>query len=136
MGRRNTGSESTRRSLKTQSLSRSLIQPQSYLVQLGLRIDRQVGSFREVLSQQPVRVFVAASLPGALRITEVHFHICGHREALMLGHLQTAIPLKERRRDAGSFRRCRLSAATTTAVSLLGTLTSAVTRMTFHQVAM
>ena len=46
----------------------------------------------EVLSQQPVRVFVRASLPKALRITEVHFHIRGHREALVLGHLQPTVP--------------------------------------------
>ena len=36
--------------------------------------------------------------------------------------------VNERRKDAGSFRTCRLSAATTAAVSLLGTLTSAVKR--------
>ncbi len=55
-------------------------------------MDRKVGSLRQVLSQQPVRVFVPAALPGAMRITEVDFHIRGHREGLVLGHLQPAIP--------------------------------------------
>ena len=51
-----------------------------------------VGSLREVLSQQAVRVFVRAALPRAVRITEVDFYIRGHREGLVLGHLQPAIP--------------------------------------------
>ena len=48
--------------------------------------------FREVLSQQPVRVFVRAALPRAVRITKVHFHIRGHCEGLVFGHLQPAGP--------------------------------------------
>ena len=55
-------------------------------------MDGQVGPFRKVLSQQSVGVFVAAALPGALGIAEVHFHIRGHCEVLVLGHLQSAIP--------------------------------------------
>jgi hypothetical protein len=84
--------QSIRRSLKPQSLSLTLIQSQRYLVQLCLRIDRQVSSFREVLSQQPGRVFVRAALPRAPRITEVHFHIRGHRESFVFGHLQPTVP--------------------------------------------
>jgi len=38
-------------------------------------MDRQVGSSREVLPQQKIRVFVGAALPGTLRITEVDLHI-------------------------------------------------------------
>jgi hypothetical protein len=57
-----------------------------------LRIAGQVGFFREVLSQQSVRIFVGAALPRALRITEVDFHIGGHREALVFGHLQPSVP--------------------------------------------
>jgi len=92
MGRCNTGLESTHRSLKPQSLSRTLVEMQCHLVELGLRMDRQVGSFREVLSQQPICVFVGAALPRALRITQVDLHIGGHRKTFMLGHLQPAIP--------------------------------------------
>jgi hypothetical protein len=33
-------------------------------IELGLRIERQIGSFGEVLTQQAVGVFVATPLPG------------------------------------------------------------------------
>ncbi|SPD60653.1 protein of unknown function (plasmid) [Cupriavidus neocaledonicus] len=35
-------------------------------LRLGLRIDREIGSFRKVLSQEPVRIFVRAALPRIL----------------------------------------------------------------------
>ena len=57
-----------------------------------MRIAGQVGFLGEVLSQQTVGVFVGASLPGALRITEEDFHLGGHREALVFGHLQPSVP--------------------------------------------
>src|SRR5579872_805459 len=92
MGRCNTCLQFTRRSFKSQSFSWTLVLAQGDFVEFGLRITRQVGSLRKVLSQEPVRVFVGATLPRALRITEIDFHIGGHREALVLGHLQSAIP--------------------------------------------
>jgi hypothetical protein len=49
-GRCNTGLQFTRRRFKAQGLSRALIQAQSYLVKIGLRVDGQVGLLREVLS--------------------------------------------------------------------------------------
>src|ERR1035437_334852 len=49
-GRCNTGLQFTRRSFKAQGLSRALIEAQSYLVEIGLRVDGQVGFLREVLS--------------------------------------------------------------------------------------
>jgi hypothetical protein len=49
-GRRNTGSKSTRRSFKTQGLSRPLIQTQGYFVQVRLREARQIGFLGQVLS--------------------------------------------------------------------------------------
>ena len=49
-GRCNTGLEFTRRRLKAQSLSRALIEAQSYLVEIGLSVTGQVGVLREVLS--------------------------------------------------------------------------------------
>jgi hypothetical protein len=49
-GRCNTGLEFTRRRFKAQGLSRALIQAQSYLVKIGLRVDGQVGLLGEVLS--------------------------------------------------------------------------------------
>src|ERR1035437_9542754 len=49
-GRCNTGLKFTRRGFKAQGLSRALIQAQSYLVEMGLRVDGQVSFLREVLS--------------------------------------------------------------------------------------
>src|SRR6266481_9902941 len=49
-GRCNTISKFTCRSLKAQSLSRALIEAQSYLVEIGLRVTGQVGFLGEVLS--------------------------------------------------------------------------------------
>ena len=65
MDRCNTYLESTGRSFKAQSFSRTLIELQRYLVEIGLGVAGQVGFPGEVLSQQPVGVFVGASLPGS-----------------------------------------------------------------------
>src|SRR5258708_31406045 len=92
MDRCNTGLEFTGRSFKAQSFSWTLIEAQRYLVEIGLRITGRLGFFGEVLSQQPVGVFVGASLPGALRITEEDLHLGGHGEALVFGHLQPSVP--------------------------------------------
>src|SRR5260221_11527010 len=54
-------------------------------------MDRQVGSSREVLPQQEIRVFVGPALPGTLRITEVDLHIHRYREVLAFGHIYSAI---------------------------------------------
>ena len=59
---------------------------------MGLRVAGEVGCLRQVLPQQAVGVFVGSSLPGAVRITEVNFHIRGYREGFVFGHLQPAIP--------------------------------------------
>jgi hypothetical protein len=58
----------------------------------GLCVAGKVGSLRQILSQQAVGVFVRSSLPGAVRITEVNFHIRGYREGFVFSHLQPAIP--------------------------------------------
>src|SRR5580698_4694865 len=84
-GRRNTCAQFTRWSLKAQSFSRALIQTQRDLVQLRLRAAGEVGSLRQVLSQQTNGVFVGSSLPRTLRIAEVDFHIGSHGEELVLG---------------------------------------------------
>ncbi len=85
--RRNTGSEFTRRSLKAQGFPRALIEAQGYFVEFGLRVLRQVGFLRKVLSQEPVRVFIGAALPRALWIAEVDVHLRGDGEALVTGQL-------------------------------------------------
>jgi hypothetical protein len=50
-GRCNTISKFTCRSLKAQSLSRALIEAQSYLVEIALRVTGQVSFLGKVLSQ-------------------------------------------------------------------------------------
>jgi len=123
-GRRNTGLEFIRRGLKSQRFSWPLIQTQSDLVQLRLRVAGQIRLLRQVVPQEPVGVFVRAALPGTLRIAEVNLDIGSHGEAFVLGHLQPAVHVSERRNVAGSPRTCWLRAATTVAVSLPGTFTS------------
>ena len=54
-------------------------------------------------SQPPVGVFVGAALPRALRIAEVHFHIRGHCEGLVFGHLQPAVPGQRAPQGGGEF---------------------------------
>lgn len=56
------------------ALSRSRIEAQRDLVELGLAVDRQVGALGQVLAQQAVGVLVAAALPRAVRVGEVHLH--------------------------------------------------------------
>ena len=103
MVRCNTGLESTCGNFKVQSFSWALIEAQGYLVEVGLGIAGQVGFLWEVLSQQPVGVFVGAALPGALRITEVDLHLRVHREALVFGHLQASVPSQGASQGCGQF---------------------------------
>src|SRR5262245_6731400 len=64
--------QSIGRSFEGQGLSRALIEPQSNGIEVGLGEAREIGSSREVLSQQAVGVLVAATLPWTARITEVN----------------------------------------------------------------
>ena len=67
MGRCNTGLKFTCRSFKAESFSWALVEAQGYLVEIGLRLDGQVGFLREVLSQQAIGVFVGAMRCQGLR---------------------------------------------------------------------
>src|SRR5262249_32478517 len=67
-------------------------QAQRDLVELRLRDRSQVGSSREVLSEEKIGVFVRSTLPGTLRIAEINLHICSYRKLLVFGHLQSAVP--------------------------------------------
>lgn len=51
----------------------ALIEARRDFVELRLRVAGEIGSLRQVLSQQAV--FVRSSSPGAVRITEVNPHI-------------------------------------------------------------
>lgn len=52
----------------------------------------EISPFREVLSQEAVRVLVRAALPGMRRVTEVDLDVRSNGEALVLCHLRPAIP--------------------------------------------
>jgi hypothetical protein len=43
-----------------------------YFVQMSLRVYRQVGSLRKILSQQTIGVLIGTALPRTLRIAEVN----------------------------------------------------------------
>jgi len=67
-GRRNTGVESLCWCFKLQGLTRPFVELTRHFVQMGLRVHRQVGALREVLSQQAIGVLVRPALPRALRM--------------------------------------------------------------------
>ena len=85
--RRNTGVKSLCWGFKLQSLAWSLVELTCHFVQIGLRVCRQVGSLRKVLSQQTIGVLVGTALPWALRITEVSVDIGRQRKSAMIRQL-------------------------------------------------
>ena len=74
------------RRFEVQSFSRSLVEPQSDIVELGLRDLGEVCCSR-VLPEQAVGVFVGAALPGTARVTEIDLNTGVNRELGVLGHL-------------------------------------------------
>src|SRR5262249_34358113 len=84
--------QSIGRGFEGQGLSRALIEPQSNAIEGGLGEAGEIGSSREVLSQQAVGVLVAATLPWTARITEVNLHVGGNREAFVARHLLALVP--------------------------------------------
>ena len=104
--------QSIGRGFEGQGLSRALIEPQSNAIEVGLGEAREIGSSREVLSQQAVGVLVAATLPGTARITEVNLHVGGNREAFVADISLPWSHVRERRSCSGNFRMCLASAAT------------------------
>jgi hypothetical protein len=63
-GRRNTGVRSLCWGFKLQGLTWSLVELTSHFVQIGLRVHRQVGALRKVLSQQAIGVLVRPACHG------------------------------------------------------------------------
>src|SRR5258705_5727196 len=74
-GRRNTGVKSLRWGFKLQGLTWPFVELTRDLVQIGLRVDRQVGALRKVLSQQTVGVLIRPALPRALRIAKINVDV-------------------------------------------------------------
>src|SRR3974390_1488107 len=73
--RRNTCVKSLCWGFKPQGLTRPLVELACHSVQVSLRVDRQVSSFRKVLSQQTIGVLIGTALPRTLRIAEVNIDI-------------------------------------------------------------
>src|SRR5262249_38120583 len=73
--RRNTGVKFLCRGFKSQGLAWPLIELAGHFVEMGLRVHRQVGSFRKILSQQAIGVLVGTALPWTLRIAKVNIDV-------------------------------------------------------------
>src|ERR1035437_6001434 len=81
--RRNTGVESLCWGFKLQGLTGPFVELTRYFIQIGLRVHRQVGSLRKVLSQQTIGVLVGTALPRTLRIAEVNVDVGRQRKSSM-----------------------------------------------------
>jgi len=72
--------------------SMDVVEPPGDGIEFCLRIHGEIDSFREILSQEPIRVFVRATLPRIVRIAEVDLDVGCHGNALMVSHLLAPIP--------------------------------------------
>src|SRR5271170_6721645 len=91
-GRRNTGAKSLCRGFKLQGLTWPFVELTSHFVQSGLRVHRQVGALRKVLSQQAVGVLVRSALPRALRIAKINVNVGRQRKATMIRKFLSSVP--------------------------------------------
>src|ERR1700682_3494495 len=91
-GRRNTGVKSLCRGFKLQGLTWSFVELTSHFVQMGLRMHRQVGALRKVLSQQAIGVLVRPALPRALRIAKIDVDFGRQRKATMIRKFLSPVP--------------------------------------------
>ena len=57
----------------------------------GKRNIPEVGAFREILPDEPVRILVRAALPGRIRIGEIYLYLRLFGEELVFTHLRPAI---------------------------------------------
>ncbi len=121
-GRRNTGTKSLCWGFKLQGLTRPFVELTSHLVQSGLRVHRQIGALRKVLSQQAVGVLVQSALPRALRIAKINVDVGRQCKATMIRKFFPRSQVRDLYSSFGSFFACLISAETTECVSLLASL--------------
>ena len=76
---------------EVEAFSRARVQAMRDGVQLALGVARQVCPLGEVLAQQPIRVFIGAALPRAVRIGKEDLDREPLGQALVLGHLFPSI---------------------------------------------
>ena len=122
-GRRNTGIKSLCWGFKLQGLTWSFVELTSHFVQIGLRMHRQVGAFRKVLSQQTIGVLIRAALPRALRVAEVDIDVGRQGKSSMIRKLLAPVPGQRLIQFARQLF-CLLDELTTVWVSLLATFAS------------
>src|SRR5665811_1563414 len=91
-GRCNTGVKSLRWGFKLQGLTWSFIELTRHLIQISLRVHRQVGSLGKVLSQQTIGVLVGTALPRTLRIAEVNVDVGRQRKSSMIRKFLAPVP--------------------------------------------
>src|SRR5260370_36627810 len=91
-GRRNTGVKSLRWGFKLQGLTWSFVELTRDLVQISLRVHRQVGALWKVLSQQTIGVLVRPALPRALRVAKIYVDFGRQRKATMIRKFLSPIP--------------------------------------------
>src|ERR1700757_5467962 len=91
-GRRNTSVKSLCWGFKLQGLTWSFVELTSHFVQMGLRMHRQVGALRKVMSQQAIGVLVRSALPRALRIAKIDVDVGRQRKSTMSRQFLAPVP--------------------------------------------
>ena len=91
-GRCNTSVKSLCWGLELQGLSWPFVELTRHFVQMSLRVHREVGSLRKVLSQQTIGVLIGTALPRTLRIAEVDVDVGCQGKSSMVGKFLAAIP--------------------------------------------
>jgi len=80
----NTGVKSFCRRFEPQRLAGPFVELPCHLVQMSLRVYRQVGALGEVLSEQAIGVLVGAALPRTAWIAEVNINVRRQSELAMI----------------------------------------------------
>jgi CheY-like chemotaxis protein len=91
-GRRNTGAKSLCWGFKLQGLTWPFVELTSHFVQIGLRVQRQVGALWKVLSQQAIGVLIRPALPRALRIAKINVDVGRQRKSSMIRKFLAPVP--------------------------------------------
>src|SRR5579864_2042361 len=91
-GRRNTSIKFLGRGSEPQRLAWPSVELSCHFIQMGLRVNRQVSPFGEVLPEQAVGVLVGAALPRALRIAEVDVDVGRQAKSPMIRKLLATVP--------------------------------------------
>ena len=91
-GRCNDSRSSISWGLIAERLARPAIEPSRDAIQLRLTHLREVGAFRQVLTQQTVGVLVGPALPRTVGVAEVDLDVGGEGERVMGRQFQPAVP--------------------------------------------